>query len=241
MMVSPQGMGAGEVHSAEMATPPVTQEVAPSLAPPVPPKAETKPIAGPTFETKPAEPKPPETKVTEPKPIEPAPPKIEPKEVEKPAEPRAPVKPAAPAVTPPATVAPPVIAPAPPAIPDKPVIAPPKATEPAAPIPAAPGTGPAPAPVPANPLIPAAPANKAPDKPKDKDDPFGANNDTNTFRQWTDASGQYRIEARFVSFIEGTVRLQKADGRYVRIRYELLSSTDQAYVAHQDGSQYAME
>ena len=62
-----------------------------------------------------------------------------------------------------------------------------------------------------------------------------------SLRMWTDASGKYQLEARFVSFQDGTVRMQKANGRYVRIKYEMLCGTDQAYVIRQDGSLYAMD
>ena len=79
-----------------------------------------------------------------------------------------------------------------------------------------------------------------PEKPKD--DPFGANsNDVKTLRMWTDASGKYQVEARFVSFQDGTVRLQKANGRYVRMAYDQLCSVDQDFVLNQDQSLLAME
>jgi len=73
-----------------------------------------------------------------------------------------------------------------------------------------------------------------------KDDPFGRN-DGKTLRMWTDASGKYRIEARFVSFTDGTVRLQKANGRYVRVQYDLLSTADRGYVRRQDATLFAAE
>jgi hypothetical protein len=39
------------------------------------------------------------------------------------------------------------------------------------------------------------------------------------------------VEARFVSQLEdGTVRLQRPDGRFVRIRFDRLSSADQRFV-----------
>ena len=79
-------------------------------------------------------------------------------------------------------------------------------------------------------------------KPPPKDDPFGnAGSDVKTMRTWTDASGKYRIEARFVSFQDGTVRLQKANGRYVRIAYDLLCSGDQGFVLNQDQSLLAVK
>jgi hypothetical protein len=81
-----------------------------------------------------------------------------------------------------------------------------------------------------------------PDQPKPKDDPFGvAGKDVNTMRTWTDASGKYQIEARFVSFEDGTVRMQKANGRYVRIAYDLLGSADQSYVLKLDQSLLAVK
>jgi hypothetical protein len=57
-----------------------------------------------------------------------------------------------------------------------------------------------------------------------------------TLRQWVDASGQHKIEARLVSFHDGTVRLQKANGRFVRIAYERLGMADQRFVLQQDQS-----
>ena len=51
---------------------------------------------------------------------------------------------------------------------------------------------------------------------------------------WTDASGKYQLQASFVSFCDGSVRLQKADGGYVRIAYDYLSATDQVFVLDQD-------
>jgi hypothetical protein len=87
---------------------------------------------------------------------------------------------------------------------------------------------------------PKAPA-KAPDPTKPQDvDPFGGN-DVKTLRMWTDASGQYQVEARFVSFQDGTVRLQKANGGYVRIAYDLLCEVDRNFVLDQDRSLVAGE
>jgi hypothetical protein len=81
-----------------------------------------------------------------------------------------------------------------------------------------------------------------PDQPKPKDDPFGvAGKDVNTMRTWSDASGKYQIEARFVSFEDGTIRLQKTNGRFVRIAYDLLGSADQSYVLKLDQSLLAAE
>ncbi len=140
--------------------------------------------------------------------------------VEVPAEPRVPAKPDITPVEPAKPAEPakmPEKPPAPPAVPDKPA-EPPKTPE--------------------TPKAPDAP--KAPEKPKD--DPFGnADNDVKALRTWTDASGKYQIEARLVSFENGTVRLQKANGRYVRVAYDLLCSVDKDYVLNQDKSLMALQ
>ena len=173
-----------------------------------------------------AEPKP----AAKPAPLSP-PAVIAPKEIEIPAEPKAVPKPETkPDLAPPKPSAPPV--------PEKPPLVPPQATAPA---PAAP---------PAAPPADGLPALKPPGKPDDAkpaapkkptDDPFGANSDGKSLRQWTDASGKYHIEARFVSYADGTVRLQKADGRYYRIKFDRLGAADRDFVLSQDGSLYAAE
>ena len=65
-------------------------------------------------------------------------------------------------------------------------------------------------------------------KPVD-DDPFGQMNPSG-MRLWTDANGQYKVEARFVSVLGDTVRLQKTNGRYVRILLVNLCDVDQQLV-----------
>lgn len=79
-----------------------------------------------------------------------------------------------------------------------------------------------------------APAEKPPTKPKAADvDPF-AHDGASGARLWTDATGQYRVEARFVSVVDGaTVRLQKADGRFVRVAMDKLCAGDQQFVRGQ--------
>jgi hypothetical protein len=88
---------------------------------------------------------------------------------------------------------------------------------------------------PVDPVVdPAKPEDKpAEEKPAPKakadDDIFGLQN-PDAVRQWTDISGQYTLEARFVSLSDGTVRLQKANGRFVRIALDQLSPADQQFV-----------
>jgi hypothetical protein len=128
-------------------------------------------------------------------------------------------------------------------IPEPPKL-PEKSTQPIVPVPSPAEKGPEPVvPAPKPPEKapePKAPEPKAPEKapkPAEKDDPFGTgSNDVKALRMWTDASGNYRIEARFVSVQDGVVRLQKANGRYVRIAYDQLCSTDQGFVINQNQS-----
>jgi len=46
----------------------------------------------------------------------------------------------------------------------------------------------------------------------------------------------FRSEAKYVSFNDGTVRLQKANGRYVRVAIDKLSLADQEFVRGQLGA-----
>lgn len=50
-------------------------------------------------------------------------------------------------------------------------------------------------------------------------------------RTWTDASGQYRIEAKFLSRGNGEVELQKQDRTKLRVPLDKLSTADRDYVA----------
>ena len=73
-------------------------------------------------------------------------------------------------------------------------------------------------------MKPAAPAEK-PTEP----DPFSQND--RGLRNWTDSSGQYAVEARYIGTLDdGTVRLQKSDGQYVRVSLRRLSAADQTFV-----------
>jgi hypothetical protein len=62
------------------------------------------------------------------------------------------------------------------------------------------------------------------------DDDRSSHHDPGGSRRWTDASGQYHVEASFVSLQDGTVRLKKTAGGYCRIVFERLSPADQAFV-----------
>jgi hypothetical protein len=88
---------------------------------------------------------------------------------------------------------------------------------------------------------PAKPAAEPAKKPAAKSatapakDPF-SRIDTGGVHMWTDISGQYHLQARFVSFEDGTVRLKQSDGRYYRIAFDKLSLADQALVRRQTES-----
>jgi hypothetical protein len=62
----------------------------------------------------------------------------------------------------------------------------------------------------------AAPPDRGPSEPR--------------LRTWTDASGQYHIEAELVEHSEGNVTLKKPDGQVVTLPLEKLSPADQEYV-----------
>ena len=51
-------------------------------------------------------------------------------------------------------------------------------------------------------------------------------------RTWTDPTGRYSVDARFLELVEGNVRLERADGRTVRLPLERLSVPDQRYIAN---------
>jgi outer membrane biosynthesis protein TonB len=121
--------------------------------------------------------------------------------------------------------------------PEKPAeMAPPPAATPApvAPAPAAPKAAiepekPVVPPVPAGPAVPAPAAPGVPPTPA-KDSPFGMNNG---LRTWSDATGQYRLEARLVSVQDNLVRLCNAEGKFFRIAMQQLSPADQQFVRAQ--------
>ncbi len=52
-------------------------------------------------------------------------------------------------------------------------------------------------------------------------------------RTWTDSSGLYQVQARFVSYQDGVVRLLKANGVYTRVPFAKLSAEDQRFVLGQ--------
>jgi len=50
--------------------------------------------------------------------------------------------------------------------------------------------------------------------------------ETDQLQIWTDSTGNFRVEARFVSFNQHTVRLQRPGGQYLRVEYDRLSMAD---------------
>lgn len=133
-------------------------------------------------------------------------------------------EPAAPAAPEPM---PPAVEPAPPE---------PAAPEPAAAEPMAPAPEPAPLePAPPEPAAPEPAPPALPPTPPLDTDPFSSNGAPGV-RMWTDISGKYHCEARFVGLMDGSfVRLQRPDGQYVRILLEKLSLADQQFVRQQFG------
>ena len=49
-------------------------------------------------------------------------------------------------------------------------------------------------------------------------------------REWTDSTGQYRVEAELIDFTDGVVRLRKEDGAEIAVPLEKLSLADQRFL-----------
>ena len=54
--------------------------------------------------------------------------------------------------------------------------------------------------------------------------------ETDQLQIWTDSTGNFRVEARFISFDEKTVRLQRPSGQYIRVAFNRLSNADKSRV-----------
>ncbi len=50
------------------------------------------------------------------------------------------------------------------------------------------------------------------------------------WRTWTSADGQYTVEAEFVSFAMGDVKLRKKDGKTITLKMKQLSEADQEWI-----------
>ena len=57
---------------------------------------------------------------------------------------------------------------------------------------------------------------------------------TTEFREWTDATGKYRVVARLISVADNAVQLEKKDGTKINIPLEKLSEKDQVHVRMQN-------
>ena len=51
-----------------------------------------------------------------------------------------------------------------------------------------------------------------------------------SFRKFTDSTGRFDTEAKFVQLVDGTVELRQPDGRKLLLPLEKLSKEDQAYI-----------
>jgi hypothetical protein len=52
----------------------------------------------------------------------------------------------------------------------------------------------------------------------------------NEYREWTDNTGKYRVNAKLVVVLDGKVRLFKENGRYTTVPFERLSQGDLEFV-----------
>ena len=50
-------------------------------------------------------------------------------------------------------------------------------------------------------------------------------------RTWTDPTGRFSVEAKFLELVEGNVRLERADGKTLQLPLERLSVPDHRYIA----------
>lgn len=60
-------------------------------------------------------------------------------------------------------------------------------------------------------------------------------------RTWTDATGKYKVQAKFVELVEGKVTLERADGKRVVVPLDRLSEADRKYVADLGGQKNPFE
>lgn len=65
---------------------------------------------------------------------------------------------------------------------------------------------------------------------KEEEPDLFSKSDAKEYRLWTDISGQFQVKAKFVGIVDGKVRLQKPNGKYVRIEMNQLCSIDQRLV-----------
>ena len=77
--------------------------------------------------------------------------------------------------------------------------------------------------------VPSAPIAPEPTM-KHIDPPSPAADGRLPLREWSDNSGQFRVQARLVLILDGKVRLLKATGRTTTVPTERLSAADHAYV-----------
>lgn len=59
-------------------------------------------------------------------------------------------------------------------------------------------------------------------------------------RQWTDSTGKYTVEAEFLDFKDGKVRMKKDDGKTISMALERLSNADQEFVKSQVSTRVRM-
>lgn len=54
------------------------------------------------------------------------------------------------------------------------------------------------------------------------------------FREWSDATGQFKLTARLISVADGKAKLEKKDGSVVNVPVDKLNESDQKFLAQQD-------
>jgi hypothetical protein len=52
----------------------------------------------------------------------------------------------------------------------------------------------------------------------------------NRFRLWTSANGKFKVEAEFLEFAGGSVKLKKVNGSVITVAFDKLSETDRGWI-----------
>ena len=71
-------------------------------------------------------------------------------------------------------------------------------------------------------------------KTEDTEQEAGEGSDHRGFRVWTSSSGKFHLRAKYVGRDGDDVKLEKPDGRVIRIPFSKLSDEDQSYIEERE-------
>ena len=78
-------------------------------------------------------------------------------------------------------------------------------------------------------MAPIQPAKEFKPKP-DTAAPESDKNNLHAIRTWSDSSGKFSVEAEFVSYTAGKVKIRRKDGTVVELKLDRLSEEDQEWI-----------